>query len=108
MEDHLSEISVQHLKRRLEGGEDIFLLDVREPYEYKIANIQGRLIPLGQLHQKVDELDRSREIVVYCHHGNRSAFAVQFLKNQGFERVLNLAGGIDQWSREIDPGVPRY
>ena len=108
MEDHLSEISVQDLRRRLEKGEEILLLDVRELYEFKIANIQGLLIPLGQLHQKFDELDRSREIVVYCHHGNRSAFAVQFLKNQGFERILNLAGGIDQWSREIDPKVPRY
>lgn len=108
MEDHLSEISVQDLRHRLENGEDIFLLDVREPYEFKIANIQGRLIPLGQLHQMFEDLDRNREIVVYCHHGNRSGIAVQFLKNQGFKRVLNLAGGIDQWSREIDPKVPRY
>ncbi len=108
MEDHFSEISVHHLKQRLDGGEDLLLLDVREPYEYKIANLQGLLVPLGQLHEKVGELDRSRQIVVYCHHGNRSAFAVQFLKNQGFERVLNLAGGIDQWSREVDPSVPRY
>jgi sulfur-carrier protein adenylyltransferase/sulfurtransferase len=108
MEDYLSEISVQDLKRRLDKGEEIFLLDVREPYEFKIANLQGLLLPLGQLHQKVGELDRNREIVVYCHHGNRSGIAVQFLKNQGFERVLNLAGGIDRWSREIDPKVPRY
>jgi rhodanese-related sulfurtransferase len=105
MDIHLSEISVQRLKIRLEGGEEIFLLDVREPYEFKIANLNGYLLPLGQLQTKFDELDRSREIVVYCHHGNRSAFAVDFLKNRGFERVLNLAGGIDQWSREI---VPRY
>jgi sulfur-carrier protein adenylyltransferase/sulfurtransferase len=108
MESHLSEISVHHLKSRLEGGEEVFLLDVREPYEFKIANLKGHLIPLGQLQTKFGELDKGREIVVYCHHGNRSAFAVQFLKNQGFDRVLNLAGGIDQWSREIDPKVPRY
>ena len=108
MVDHLPEISVQDLKRRLDMGEDILLLDVREPYEFKIANIQGRLIPLGQLPEKVDELDRNREIVVYCHHGNRSGIAVQFLKNQGFDRVSNLMGGIDQWSREIDSKVPRY
>jgi rhodanese-related sulfurtransferase len=108
MDIHLSEISVQRLKIRLEGGEEIFLLDVREPYEFKIANLNGYLLPLGQLQTKFDELDRSREIVVYCHHGNRSAFAVDFLKNRGFERVLNLAGGIDQWSREIDSKVPRY
>lgn len=108
MGNHLSEISVQHLKKRLERGEEIFLLDVRELYEYNIANLNGHLMPLGQLQTKFDELDRSREIVVYCHHGNRSAFAVEFLKNRGFEKVLNLAGGIDEWSREIDSGVPRY
>ncbi|HTY35468.1 MAG TPA: rhodanese-like domain-containing protein [Bacteroidota bacterium] len=108
MEDHYAEISVHHLKSRLDGGDELFLLDVREPYEFKIVNLNGHLIPLGQLHTKYEELDRSREIIVYCHHGNRSAFAVQFLKNQGFERVLNLVGGIDQWSREIDPKLPRY
>ena len=108
MDNHLSEISVQHLKNRLEGGEEIFLLDVREPYEFKIANLNGYLLPLGQLQTKFGELDKSREIVVYCHHGNRSAFAAEFLKNRGFERVLNLAGGIDQWSREVDSKVPRY
>ena len=108
MGNHLPEISVQDLNRRLEKGEDIFLLDVREPCEFKIANLRGRLIPLGQLLENVDELDRSREIVVYCHHGTRSGVAVQFLKNQGFDRVLNLTGGIDQWSREIDSKVPRY
>jgi len=108
MEDHFSEISVQLLKTRLDGGDEVFLLDVREPYEFRIANLRGHLIPLGQLQTKFSELDREREIVVYCHHGNRSAFAVQFLKNQGFDRVLNLVGGIDQWSREIDPKVPRY
>jgi sulfur-carrier protein adenylyltransferase/sulfurtransferase len=108
MDNHLSEISVQQLKARMEAGENILLLDVREPYEFKIANLSGQLVPLGQLHSKFSEIDRSREIVVYCHHGNRSAIAVQFLKNQGFEKVLNLAGGIEQWSREIDPSVTRY
>ena len=92
----------------MEAGDNVLLLDVREPYEHKIANIKGQLIPLGQLQTKFSELDRTREIVVYCHHGNRSAIAVQFLKNQGFEKVLNLAGGIDQWSREVDSSVPRY
>jgi rhodanese-related sulfurtransferase len=108
MDTHVSEISVHHLKSRLEEGDDVFLLDVREPYEYKIANLNGHLVPLGQLQVRFADLDKTREIVVYCHHGNRSAFAVQFLKNQGFENVLNLVGGIDQWSREIDPNVPRY
>ncbi len=108
MDTSFSEISVRDLKERLDEGEDIFLLDVREPYEYKIANLQGHLIPLSQLPAKAGDLNRSREIVVYCHHGNRSAFAVQFLKNLGFDRVLNLRGGIDEWSTAIDPQVPRY
>ncbi len=103
-----SEISVRQLKQRFEKGEKIFLLDVREPYEHRVANLSGLLIPLGQLADRVRELDPDREIVVYCHHGNRSAFAVQFLKNQGFESVLNLAGGIDAWSKEVDPNLPRY
>lgn len=103
-----SEISVHQLKHKIEKGERVFLLDVREPYEYKVANLSGHLIPLGQLADRVQELDPEREIVVYCHHGNRSAFAVQFLKNQGFETVLNLAGGIDAWSKEVDPNLPRY
>lgn len=103
-----SEISVHDLKQRIQKGERVFLLDVREPYEYKVANLSGHLIPLGQLADRVQELDPEKEIVVYCHHGNRSAFAVQFLKNQGFESVLNLSGGIDAWSKEVDPNLPRY
>jgi len=108
MESTFSAISVHQLKQKIEKGEKVFLLDVREPYEYKVANLSGHLIPLGQLADRVHELDPEREIVVYCHHGNRSAFAVQFLKNQGFESVVNLAGGIDAWSQEVDPSLPRY
>ena len=106
--NHFSEISVKHLKDRLEKGEDILLLDVREPYEYRIANLKGFLVPLGQLAGKLDEIDRTKDIVVYCHHGNRSAVAVQFLQNLGFEKVSNLVGGIDRWSEEIDSTIPRY
>ena len=108
MASTFSEISVHQLKERIEKGEKVFLLDVREPYEYKVANLSGHLIPLGQLADRVQELDREKEIVVYCHHGNRSAFAVQFLKNEGFESVLNLAGGIDAWSQEVDSKMPKY
>lgn len=108
MESSFSGISVHQLKEKIEKGEKVFLLDVREPYEYKVANLNGHLIPLGQLADRVHELDPERATVVYCHHGNRSAFAVQFLKNQGFENVLNLAGGIDAWSEEVDPKLTRY
>lgn len=102
------EISVRQLKDRLERGEVPFLLDVRESYEYKIANLRGKPIPLGELPARMHELDRSREVIVYCHHGHRSWLAVEFLKKQGFGMVKNLTGGIDAWAREIDPQMPRY
>ena len=108
MEHQEGEISVRRLKERLDKGEQMFLLDVREPYEHRIANLNGHLIPLGQLADKVHELDPLRETIVYCHHGNRSAFAVQMLKNFGFENVRNLVGGIDRWAHEIDPTMQRY
>ena len=104
----VAEMSVAQLKDSLEKGEELFLLDVREPFEYEIANLNGLLIPLGELPARFDELDKKREIVVYCHHGNRSRYATEFLLNQGFPSVRNLAGGIDAWSTEIDPKLPRY
>jgi len=87
------------------------LLDVREPGEHALAHLAGaRLIPLGELVGRLDELDdwRGREIVVYCHHGVRSLHALGILRAAGFERALNLRGGIDRWSTEVDPAVPRY
>lgn len=102
------QISVQELKERLDSGEDILLLDVREPHEYDIVNLNGHLIPLGDLPKRVNELDSSREIVVHCHHGSRSARAVRFLQQVGFKKVANLAGGIDAWAEEVDSSLPRY
>jgi adenylyltransferase/sulfurtransferase len=102
------QISVHDLKDRLNRREDIFLLDVREPHEYDIVNMGGYLIPLSELPQRVNELDSAREIVVHCHHGSRSARAVQFLRELGFRKVVNLSGGIDAWAEEIDPSLPRY
>lgn len=102
------EISVSDLKRRIDLGEEVELLDVREPYERELASIGGVFIPLSQLPSKVRELDSSREIVVYCHSGFRSARAVELLREMGFSKVKNLVGGIDAWSREIDSSVPRY
>lgn len=104
----IAELTVRQLRDRLAAGDDIFLLDVREPDEYELANLGGHLIPLGELHQRLAELDQLREIVVYCHLGVRSAMAVQFLMKQGFEKVSNLAGGIDRWACEIDDRLPRY
>jgi len=85
------------------------LLDVREPHEHRIARIPGAvLIPLGSLPARLAELDSSRPMVVYCHHGLRSLHAVELLRGAGFARAISLRGGIDAWSTEVDPGVPRY
>ena len=101
-------VNVTDVKRRLDRGENLFLLDVREPQEYRIANLGGHLIPLNDLPRRVHELDSSQDIVVYCHSGVRSGQAVQFLKQLGFRKVKNLTGGIDAWADVIDPDMPRY
>jgi len=105
---HVPEISARELKNRLDKGEDIYILDVREPHEYQICNINGHLIPLGELPRRVHELDSAREIVAHCKSGKRSAQAVDFLKQAGFRKIYNLHGGILSWSTEVDPSVPRY
>ena len=102
-------ITVRDLKDRLDKGDAIFLLDVREPHEYSMAKIEGSvLIPLGELPTALDKLNANDEIVALCHKGMRSADAVGFLMQQGFSNVKNLIGGIDAWSIEVDPEVPRY
>jgi len=108
VEASIPEIEVEELKRRLDSGEDLFILDVREPHEYKIANLGGHLIPLNELPKRIHELDSSREIVAHCKMGGRSAKAVQFLRQAGFEKVRNLKGGITAWSDRIDPKIPKY
>lgn len=102
------EISVDELKAKRDRGEEFFLLDVREPHEYRIANLNGFLIPLSQLAKRFKELDPSKQTIVHCHHGIRSARAVDFLRESGFTNVKNLAGGIDQWSQKIDRNLARY
>ena len=102
------EIAPRELKSRLDRGDDLFILDVREPHEYQICNLRGHLIPLGELSRRVNELDSSREIVAHCRSGKRSAEAVEFLRSAGFRKVLNLKGGILAWSDEVDPSVPKY
>ena len=101
-------VNVKELKRRLDAGDDVVVLDVREPHEYRLCRIGELLIPLGELAARVHELDSARDIVVYCRTGVRSAQAVGFLQDAGFERVWNLAGGIHAWSDEIDPSIPKY
>jgi sulfur-carrier protein adenylyltransferase/sulfurtransferase len=103
------EITVSDLRGRLDAGRPLTLLDVRTAEEFQIARIDGaRLIPLHELESRFAELDPAAPVVVHCHHGIRSARAVQFLRHQGFARAVNLAGGIDAWSREVDSSVPRY
>ena len=103
-----SEITVEQYKARLDRGDAPFLLDVREPHEHAIASIGGKLIPLGMLQQRMNELDHAQEIIVYCKVGARSARAVELLRKAGFRNAKNLAGGIDAWSLRIDKTVPRY
>jgi adenylyltransferase/sulfurtransferase len=104
----IPEITSRELKARLDRGDDLFILDVRETHEYQICNLKGHLIPLGELTRRVHELDSSREIVAHCRSGKRSADAVQFLKQAGFRKIWNLKGGILAWSDEVDPSVPKY
>ncbi len=105
---NIPEITPRELKSRLDRGDDIFILDVREPHEYQICNLGGRLIPLGELSGRAAELDSSREIVAHCRSGKRSAEAVEFLRQAGFRKIWNLKGGILAWADEVDPSVPKY
>jgi len=103
------EIDARELKAMQDRGEDFALIDVREPHEFQIAKIPGAtLIPLGSLPARVSELDTSRPIVLHCHHGQRSMRALEFLHQAGFRKLKNLKGGIDAWSKSVDPTVPRY
>jgi sulfur-carrier protein adenylyltransferase/sulfurtransferase len=105
---NIPEITPKELKARLDKGDDVYVLDVREPHEYQICNIGGHLIPLGELPQRVHELDSSKEIVAHCKSGKRSAQAVEFLRGAGFKKIQNLKGGILAWSDEVDASVPKY
>jgi rhodanese-related sulfurtransferase len=105
------EISPPDLASKLADGKpaDLVLLDVREPWEYATAKIEGSsLIPMGEIPARVQELDPEAHIVTICHSGVRSMNVAVWLSNQGLEKVQSLRGGIDAWSREVDPQVPRY
>ena len=110
-EGHVPEITVQELRHLIDENQQPFILDVREEWEYSIANLGGHLIPLKQLSDRIDELERHQEdelIVVHCRSGGRSAQAVRFLNAAGYANVKNLRGGTLAWSKEIDPSLPTY
>ena len=106
----MKEITVKELKEKMDAGEDFQLIDVRQPNEYELARIEGaKLIPLGEIIQRMDELDDGTEIIMQCKSGGRSARAIMALEQAGYKgEMKNLAGGINAWSEEIDPSVPKY
>lgn len=105
----IGKIDPATLKTRLDRGESVLILDVREPFEIALAPFPGAThIPMGDIPSRLTELDPDHETVVVCHHGVRSAQVAMYLAQNGFERVLNLSGGIDAWSEDADPSTPRY
>lgn len=106
----MQEITATDLKKRMDTGEDIQLIDVRQPDENAFAKIEGaKLIPLGEVVKRMDEIDPQRETILHCKAGGRSAQAIEMLKRAGFTGELkNLKGGITAWSNEVDPKVPKY
>jgi adenylyltransferase/sulfurtransferase len=102
------EIRVEELKQRLDAGENLFLLDVRDEFEFEISNIGGQLIPLAELAKRINELDTNQKIVTVCKMGPRGAKAAQVLHKAGFTQVWNLAGGIHAWSDRVDRRVRKY
>ncbi len=108
MKNGVPQLTVKELKARRDAGDDVFLLDVREPYEYQIAQIGGTLIPQNDVPNRLADIPRDREIVVQCRSGARSQRIAEFLKQSGYTQVANLAGGILAWSDEIDPKVQKY
>ena len=103
------EITPAELKARLNSGEKLVLVDVRESWEHEICRIEGaKLVPLGALAASLNTLPDVDEVICYCHHGMRSLDAAAWLRFQGFEKAKSLAGGIERWALEVDPNVPRY
>ncbi len=106
----MQEITATELKKRMDSGEDVQLIDVRQPNEYAVAKIEGaKLIPLPEIVQRMNELDDSKELVLQCKVGGRSAQAIQFLTQAGYQgKMVNLKGGITAWSNDVDPTIPKY
>ena len=106
----MQEITASELKMRMDAGEDIQLIDVRQPDEYAFAKIEGaKLIPLGEIMSRMNELDENRETVIHCKMGGRGARAIEALQQTGYTgNLMNLVGGITAWSNEVDPSIPKY
>lgn len=106
----VEEIGALELKKKFDDGDDFQLIDVRQPDEYAFAKIEGaRLIPLGEILSRMDDLDPEKEVVIHCKMGGRSARAIEALRSAGYAGPLkNLRGGITAWSNEVDPKVPKY
>lgn len=105
----MKEKTVSELKQMREGGEPFQLIDVREPYEYDICNLDGELIPLGTVVMEAEKIRKDLPVVIHCRSGARSAAAIQELEKRfGYDNLYNLKGGILAWSKEIDPGMPTY
>ena len=102
-------ITVEELKAKRDRGDSLTLVDVREPHEWAISDLKGSVkIPLATLPQRLEELSPESEIVVYCRTGGRSGNAVQFLRQRGYGKAINLTGGINHWAERIDPSLPKY
>jgi adenylyltransferase/sulfurtransferase len=111
MSDEVPEITPAELKERLDRGDRLTIIDVREPFEWDIGNLEphgARLIPLKQVPERMDEIDPADEIVLQCRSGARSAQALGYLRQHGYERLLNLKGGILAWADEVDSSIPKY
>ena len=111
MRDHFLEfeISPELVHEMMEGGEEPILLDIREDWEWERAHLEGAIhIPLDELSSRVEELDPRSEVVVYCHHGDRSIDGCLLLQEHGFRKVRSMTGGIEAWSELVDPSIPRY
>lgn len=103
------ELSPTDLKQRFDRGDKLLLIDVREPWEFDVCHIEGaKLIPMGQIPANIQSLDIDEDVVCYCHHGMRSLDVAVWLRNQGVANAKSLSGGIERWSVEIDPKIPRY
>ncbi len=103
------EATPHDIKQRLDAGEDLLVIDVREPEEIRIASIEGAEVhPMSQARDWIDTLPKDRELVIMCHHGGRSAQVAMALAQRGHTNVTNMTGGIDAWSTQVDPNVPRY
>ncbi|MFN2455629.1 MAG: rhodanese-like domain-containing protein [Pyrinomonadaceae bacterium] len=110
LQQPLEEITPTELKARLDAGDDVQIIDVREQKEYDVARLpNSKLIPLGQILERMSEIDSARETVIHCKGGGRSARAIEALRRAGFTgKLINLKGGIGAWSSEVDPTVPKY